>query len=263
MFMAENILENITTEIKYMAKCELIELIKEGEVKFRDIPDKKMTENVCVALISSGECRLGDIPVEKRTPAVCKYALDEGVEIRLIPEELLTDKMCLYAIDVQGPEVLEDIPREKRTPEICEYALDRGVELRLIPEESMTPEVYAKVLKERQYRPDILIKRVKSGLLSYDEVMKCFDLTNDGIYNEFLDAVKESMHGKLNKLCENFGVGPNDELQEEYVKLFEGALEEMKQKIEAERKLQKEVQKKCMDIEMKKLRGEEESQPNQ
>lgn len=270
--MAENIFTKIASKANDVREEKLIEQIGKGKVDIDKLSDKQMTEKVCVALIEKGGCRLTEIPREKRTQAVCDAAIKKGREywnFKNIPKESLTEEICIQGIKRHSLENIVDlIPLEKRTPAVCEAMFreyptsSKDLLPSYFPEESMIGKVYEHVISKRREVGGRFFGKLKREECNYDIAMKNIDLTNDANYNDFLDAVKGVMHGKLDKLCEKAGVKSADELPEEHKKLFEGALEEVKKKIEEERQLQKETQKKYMEAQLKELSGEE-SQPNQ
>lgn len=120
--------------------------VSECPKNIRYVPDKFVSDELCVLAIEKEPMVLESLPLARRTPLLCLKAvslnpeamayvprdtdieglaieaLEKGAGLREIPEALRTDHVCLCAVTRNGTD-LQFVPQERKSREVCLEAL--------------------------------------------------------------------------------------------------------------------------------------------
>lgn len=120
------------------------------------VPKKFITPELCLSAVRQNGYLLKYVPEKLKTRELCEIAADckkiaDGVSsgIRFIPENILTEAMCLTAVKNRGKELF-DIPEKMRTYKVCLAAVKHNVywaNIRDVPAEHRTKELCLEVMK--------------------------------------------------------------------------------------------------------------------
>ena len=143
-------LQDLPKERRTLERC--LDAVKRRGVMLKAVPRNLMTEEVCLAAVGEDGAALEYVPDELRTRAVCEAALNSKTlawcppreraskefyyerdpllgdrdwrrhPLTHIPEEILTEEMCLAAVTRAG-QALYHVPEKFRTPRVCEAAV--------------------------------------------------------------------------------------------------------------------------------------------
>jgi hypothetical protein len=143
-------LQDLPEERRTLKRC--LDAVKRRGVMLKAVPRNLMTEEVCLAAVSQDGAALEYVPYKLLTRAVCEAALNSKTlawcppreraaqefyyehdpllgdsdwrehPLTHIPEEILTEEMCLAAVTRAG-QALYHVPEKFRTPRVCEAAV--------------------------------------------------------------------------------------------------------------------------------------------
>ena len=85
---------------------------------------------------------LWHVPYEKRTPLICEYSVSiDGNQIRYVPDDLLTEKLCKLAI-INKPLSLQWVPTKYKSEQLCMAAIKQdGRALQYTPKDRITNKI--------------------------------------------------------------------------------------------------------------------------
>ena len=95
-----------------------------------------------ILLVSKNGMLLRYIPEDKITDKICKIAIQQNVyALRYVPIDKITDKICKMAVQQNGT-IIEYILYNKITDEICKISVQQtGYALEYIPDDKQTDEI--------------------------------------------------------------------------------------------------------------------------
>ena len=118
---------------------------REQRLKLENVPEQWKTEKVCLAAVKRYGCELENVPNDMITSEMAEAAVRQtGFAIQYVPRELLTDDLCINALHYSGN--LRDIPVEARSERVCVAAVERNLqEIDFVPEQNITKEMIERV----------------------------------------------------------------------------------------------------------------------
>ena len=162
-------LQRIPKEKLTRERC--LDAVRRNGAMLGDVPQNLLDEEMCIAAAGQDGIALAHVPAELRTRAVCEAALNSRKlswcppsereindmyygddplykgrswnehPLKFIPEEFLSEELCLAAVTRAG-QALQCVPDKFKTPRVCEAAVRSDpAAIRFVPEALRTEEL--------------------------------------------------------------------------------------------------------------------------
>ena len=114
------------------------------------VPDEYRTKELCALAVGREGQTLRYVPTEMRDGEIYKLALNNFPGLEFIPNELITEEMCLNMVKTNCG-ALDDVPEKFITAELCLIAVrGDGRALEYVPEKFKTAELCTEAVKNKR-----------------------------------------------------------------------------------------------------------------